>query len=86
MQIAHLDKPLIKQPHEYNEKELLAARKDNASKFLQAESKAGNGKLILLMLRAYQLSPSIEYFLNSFPKNATIARAIVDLSEDVYCE
>lgn len=80
------DTQLEKQPTEYNEQSLLAARQDNASAFLQAESKAGNSKLILIMLKAYQRCSSIEEFLNSFPGNPTIARAIVDLSEKVYFE
>ncbi len=86
MQVVLTDTPLDKQPIEYNEKELLAARQDNANQFLQSEIKAGKGKLILMMLKVYKNSPSIESFLDLFPREQSIARAIVDLSETVYVD
>lgn len=80
------DTQLGKQPIEYNEQSLLSARQDNASQYLQSEIKAGKGKLILMLLKMYRNAPNIEAFLELFPNEKTIARAIVDLSENVYSE
>ena len=86
MQVVLTDTPLNKQPIEYNEKALLAARQENANQYLQTEIKAGNGKMILNMLRIYKACPSIEMFLDLYPDQPSIARAIVDLSEAVYVD
>ena len=86
MQVVLTDTPLNKQPIEYNEKALLAARQENANQYLQTEIKAGNGKMILKMMKMYSLSPSIEFFLDIYPDQPSIARAIVDLSEAVYVD
>lgn len=86
MELTLTDTQLEKQPIEYNEQSLLSARQQNASHYLQSQIKAGKGKLILTMLKMYKNAPTIEAFLLLFPNEITIARAIVDLSEGVYCE